>query len=285
MLKQELCQLLESKLNNLYNLQEINNIVNYFLRYAQHSTVPLRQDLASIQTTSWWEDWIEQLLVKKPIQYISGSAPFVHLDLLLNHKVLIPRPETEELAVMIDRDCRHENNLSVLDLGAGSGCIGFYLKSRHKDWRVVAIDNDPASIACMLDNMDHLQLNLEIIEMDFLKDSWDTLDKFNVVVSNPPYISKKEIPLMDESVLRYEPHAALFVPGDDPLIFYKKLMEFGKEHLHAGGRMYFEINEYHSQELYELCKQETIYDCEIVKDIQSKERFMVLIKHYNKTNL
>lgn len=274
MLKQELCHILNKELCVLYNIHEINNIANYFEAHLREMQNPEFLHSMDLKSEKWIYEWIEKLKTGEPIQYIAGSAPFLHLNLIVNKEVLIPRPETEELAHKIYLENKDFNSLKVLDIGAGSGCISLYLKSKKSDWDVSGIDFSKAAVDCAYQNAQRLQLNVTYSNSDFLnKNEWP-VQKYDIIVSNPPYICASERAQMDKTVLQFEPFAALFAPGDDPLIFYKMIAEFGKLHLNDAACIYVELNEFLAKDIFIIFQNENYQNIEIECDFYNKPRFL-----------
>lgn len=210
-----------------------------------------------------------------PIQYVISEGVFLNLVLKVDSSVLIPRPETEELVswIMEDNKQLSMEGLTVLDIGTGSGCIALAIKKQFDTWKVTGLDvsNKALSVAKM--NAQLCQIDVDFLEQDFLdKSSWVDV-KYNIIVSNPPYISKREYHLMNSNVLTYEPHLALFPSGEDELIFYKFLAEFGKAHLEVNGKMYCELNEFKADDIANIFLNEG-YVVKIKNDLEGKPRML-----------
>ena len=217
----------------------------------------------------------KRLLAKEPIQYIVGMTYFYDLKFKVGSAVLIPRPETEELVHWILEDQPKDLNLRILDIGTGSGCIPITLKSKAPNFQVAAIDVSSAALSLAEENGTLNQVEVDFINLDILKkENWQTLPSYEVIVSNPPYIPFSEKELMSTNVLDHEPEIALFVTNEDPLIFYRTIIEFGKEHLVNGGWLYFETNEYNATEVEALFFKAGFFDIEKQKDLQGKERMV-----------
>lgn len=212
----------------------------------------------------------------EPVQYILGRAHFYGLDLKVAPHVLIPRPETEELVYWILEDHKKDRRpRSVLDVGAGSGCITLALKKERPDWDVTALDVSEGALAIARENARRLDLPVQFIHGDFLEEeNWKNLPSFDIVVSNPPYIPPSESALMPEQVLRYEPERALFVPEEDPLLFYRAIARFGRTGLRVGGRIYVETNEHNAREVASLFRELGYSETTIQQDMQEKDRMV-----------
>lgn len=194
-----------------------------------------------------------RLLAHEPVQYVLGTAHFAGLALEVTPATLIPRPETEELARLVETEQRGRPNLRVLDVGTGSGCLALALARALPHSQVLAVDISAAALAVARRNAARYAPQVEFAQLDILSEmpavAPGTLD---VLVSNPPYVRASERGLMRENVLAWEPATALFVPDDDPLLFYRRLAALGRALLRPGGRIYLEINEEFSAETQAL---------------------------------
>lgn len=218
---------------------------------------------------------LERLLAHEPIQYITGEARFHGLEFSVSPAVLIPRPETEELVDLIADDCRGKKDLRVLDIGTGSGCIAISL-ARAMDFPIVsALDSSPEALTVAKENAKKLGANIRFISADIF--SWNPTGKFDVIVSNPPYIDESEKKDMENNVLLHEPHSALFVPDSDPLLFYRRIASLAPLALNHGGRLYLEINPRHASELSQLLSDYGFSSIAILKDSYAKDRFISAI--------
>lgn len=222
----------------------------------------------------------DELLKKRPIQYIFRNAYFHGHRFEVNEATLIPRPETEELVDMIVDENR-ESDLRVLDGGTGSGCIAVSLALALKFADVTAIDLSDAALAVAERNAEALKAKVTFRRQDMLRLT-PCGERYDIIVSNPPYIADSEKADMDKNVLAYEPHMALFVPDSDPLRFYRGLAVYGTWTLVPGGRLYFEINSRFPAEMTRLLEGMGYTDVEIRKDMQRMPRFAVA--KWNKEN-
>ncbi len=222
----------------------------------------------------------DELLKKRPIQYIFRNAYFHGHRFEVNEATLIPRPETEELVDMIVDENR-ESDLRVLDGGTGSGCIAVSLALALKFADVTAIDLSDAALAVAERNAEVLKAKVTFRRQDMLRLT-PCGERYDIIVSNPPYIADSEKVDMDKNVLAYEPHMALFVPDSDPLRFYRALAVYGTWTLVPGGRLYFEINSRFPAEMTRLLEGMGYTDVEIRKDMQRMPRFAVA--KWNKEN-
>jgi release factor glutamine methyltransferase len=226
--------------------------------------------------TSEVSDRIKQIIAdlksNKPIQHILGETEFYELKFKLNEHTLIPRPETEELVKWI---LQHEFT-SALDIGTGSGCIAIALR-KNKSAEISAIDVSESALLVAKENAKINKVKINFLVQDILKTT--TLPKVDVIVSNPPYVLDKEKELMLANVLDNEPHLALFVPNNNPLIFYKKIAELAFISLSKNGLLFFEINEQFGQETVVMLSSIGFVDIKLKKDINDKDRMIKATKN------
>ena len=218
---------------------------------------------------------IDLLKNDMPIQYVIGQTNFMDLVFKLNNNVLIPRPETEELVEWIIKDAHVNKN--ILDIGTGSGCIAISLSKYLSYCNITGwdINEDVLNIAnhnAILNNVNVLFELSDITKPKFSK------EKFDVIVSNPPYITNKEKKLMSNNVKSFEPHSALFVEDDNPLFFYKNILDFSISNLKSKGFLYLEINENFYKEVLKLLKDKGFYDIKLKKDFRLKYRMIKAVK-------
>ena len=216
---------------------------------------------------------LTRLEQQEPIQYILGSTEFYGLNIEVNPSVLIPRPETEELVGWILEDNAEREGLDILDIGTGSGCIAIALAKHLKVPEVRAIDISIEALKTARLNADHNEVEVEFISEDILQ--CDTLGtRFDIIVSNPPYVRKAEKDMMKANVLDYEPHTALFVEDNDPLIFYRHILRFSEKNLKKGGLIYLEINQYLAEDTSRLFDEEKFSEIELKKDLYGNTRLL-----------
>lgn len=221
---------------------------------------------------------IKDLQKRRPIQYIFGTAYFHGHNFHVDGSTLIPRPETEELVDMII-DENPVSDLSVLDCGTGSGCIAISLAIGLKFANVEAIDISEDALRVASGNAAALKAKVRFSKQDIL-DMPQVSEKYDIIVSNPPYIGECERPSMDSNVLDYEPDTALFVPDNDPLVFYRKIAEFGVAALKSGGRIYYEINSRFPEEMRSMMAKLGYRDISVIRDMQGLYRFLIARKEY-----
>ncbi len=213
---------------------------------------------------------IVDLKTKQPLQYILGETDFYGLKLKVNEHTLIPRPETEELVDWILK----EDFDSAIDIGAGNGCIAVSL-AKHSNANVYAMDVSENALKVAKENSVLNNVKITFIQQDILKTT--TLPKFDLIVSNPPYVLNSEKEKIEENVLSYEPHLALFVSDKDPLVFYRKIIELAFKSLNINGRLFFEINERFGNEIVSILDQIGFVDIELKKDINDRDRMIKAI--------
>ena len=217
----------------------------------------------------------EELSTGRPVQYVIGKAEFCGEEFMVREGVLIPRPETEEL-VMWTMECASGiKNPKILDVCTGSGCIAIVLKKRLGNADVTAIDLSEKAIEIATENSSQLNADVEIIKDDALK-GLQTLQgrKFDIIVSNPPYIPQSEMAAMHINVTHHEPHMALFVDDADPLIFYREIARAAKALLSEDGFLLFEIHETLATESAEMLSHEGFHDIDIRHDFRQKPRMI-----------
>lgn len=217
---------------------------------------------------------IKELLNEKPVQYITGISHFHDLKLKVNESVLIPRPETEELVSLVLENEKSEN-LRVIDIGTGSGCIAIVLKKELANADITAIDISLNALNIASANSEKYYLNIAFRQIDiFNTDAYYNLPIFDIVVSNPPYVTHSDKEFMKKNVLDHEPHKALFVEDNNPLAYYYAILTFCKTHLKSGGRVYFEIHESKDSEILQLLYDFNYKNATIHLDIHNKKRFV-----------
>ena len=207
-----------------------------------------------------------------PIQYVLGETEFAGLRFEVDASTLIPRPETGELVRWVD-GCLDAGR-KVLDIGTGSGCIAVALAHLHPDCRISGVDVSAGAIAVASRNAGRNGVEVEWRTGDILRFEQERWDSYDVLVSNPPYVRESERADMEERVLRFEPSGALFVPDEDPLLFYRRICEFGREHLNRRGLLFFEINEALGAETLQLMERYGYANLELRQDFCGKDRMV-----------
>jgi release factor glutamine methyltransferase len=218
---------------------------------------------------------IKDLKAEKPVQYITGYTWFYDVKIWVEPGVLIPRPETEELVDWILQDARHsDQTFRVLDIGTGSGCIALALATGLSAAQVSAMEVSAEALKIAANNAKQNETDLHLIQADILDEQqWGT-EQYDIIVSNPPYVRDSEKSNMKANVLAYEPAQALFVCDEDPLLYYRTILRYGRSHLLPGGTIYFEINEALGGEMKTLVESLGFKDIDLRKDLNGKDRMM-----------
>lgn len=219
----------------------------------------------------FFERAIQRLQTHEPIQYILGHTEFYGLKLQVNSHTLIPRPETEDLVDWIGNDWRGKDGC-ILDLGTGSGCIALALAKELPQMTVAGLDRSAAALMVARANASNLELKVDFFEADIRTVS--LVRKYDVLVSNPPYVRELERAQMKPNVLEHEPEQALFVSNDDPLLFYRYLGQLGLQSLAPNGALYLEINEYLGKETVALLRELGYQQVELRPDLFGKDRMI-----------
>jgi release factor glutamine methyltransferase len=214
---------------------------------------------------------INRLKAGEPVQYVTGIADFYGLQLRVTPDVLIPRPETEELVEWILEETAPGQELRVTDIGTGSGCIALALKHKRPEWTVSGYDVSDDALAIARENAGKLELELAFQQGDALTPE-TFKGTYDIIVSNPPYIPPSEKDRMGASTLAHEPDMALFVPEEDPLLFYREIAKIATGNLVPGGHLFFETNEFNNDQVVELLKAVGFASVEARQDIHGKWR-------------
>lgn len=269
--------LFEQQLNGLYDEEErkalLAVVMDEVLNYSRADMVLKKYEelLPEVQTSL--TEVVTQLQKEIPVQYIFGKAHFYGYEFKVSPATLIPRRETEELVewILEAMNRQPQKKWTVLDIGTGSGCIPITIKKEFSLAEVSAIDISPEALSIAEENVHNLNVKIRFIQQNILETK--TLDKYDIIISNPPYVRHLEKAEMKNNVLRHEPHLALFVENEDPLIFYRKIMQLAKESLTENGVLFFEINQYLGNEMTELVSE--YFDNVILKkDLQGNDRMM-----------
>jgi release factor glutamine methyltransferase len=274
---QDTKQAIKHQLGNLYDAIEMNSMVNIIIEEvtgwdALHQNIHKNDALEPSQIEQL-DHYVEQLLTGKPLQYIIQKAWFLGKAYFVNEAVLIPRPETEELVEWIIEYAQIINKpLSILDIGTGSGCIPISLKLAIPNAHITAIDISKEALAIAEQNAANYHTEIEWIAQDILQTK-QLKDRYDIMVSNPPYIPLREKLAMQKQVAEHEPEIALFVPDQFPLIFYSKIAHIGKSALKPNGQLFFEIH-YDQGEAIIALLDEMGYHAELRQDIFGKDRMV-----------
>jgi release factor glutamine methyltransferase len=267
----------QSELLGLYPETEIRSfwllIIEKLTGFSRTEIIVNKNTLFSEKQRTEVESFIEKLKNFIPIQYILGETVFYGLTFQVNSSVLIPRPETEELVDWIRNENNRNAGLQILDIGTGSGCIAISLKHEFSNSTVDAFDISEEALETALENAERNKLEVNFLNIDILtKPNFDM--KWDIIVSNPPYVLEKEKEEIQPNVLNHEPHVALFVPDNDPLLFYRKITGFAQKHLSTNGKLYFEINREAGEATVDLLTGMGFTDIELRKDISGNDRMV-----------
>ena len=272
---------IEKQLSNLYPITEVKGIVRIMLEnvcgWNYTEQVLKRNEQLSEENSQKINAIIDRLKAYEPIQYILGETEFYGLKLSVTPDVLIPRPETEELVQWIV-ESKTAATAVILDVGTGSGCIALSLKNQLPDATVYGVDVSEIALEVARRNAVENNLQVHFSQTDILNWQRYHWGKYDVIVSNPPYVRKLEKPAMNANVLNFEPESALFVPDHDPLIFYRKIAELAQNHLTKNGMLFFEINENLAAETSEMLQASGFQNIRTRKDLNGKQRMLCCIK-------
>lgn len=267
-----------------YAPHEIKSLTRILLEQvcgiSPHQQILHKDNELSVTEKEQIHRFVKRLQTGEPIQYLLGRAEFLGLSLRVNPAVLIPRPETEEL---VDRILRTEKGkaLRILDIGTGSGCIAIALAKFLPESRVTALDLSPEALDIARSNATEQQVTIRFIQADILrtKETEALLSQpFDLIISNPPYVLESEKAMMEPNVLDYEPATALFVPDNDPLLFYRSIAETGLSLLRPGGSLYFEINVRCGAITLDMLRRKSYSSIELSQDLSGKDRFIKAIR-------
>lgn len=271
----------KTALSELYPSEEIQSFFNILSeKYLQLSRVeiainPEREISEEIVQT--FQNALLRLKNFEPIQYIIGETEFYGLPFKVNCHTLIPRPETEELVEWIMNESSNNqstiNNQQFLDIGTGSGCIAISLAKNLSASKVSALDISEEALKIAKENAEINNVEIDFFQTDILK-AKILPKRFDIIVSNPPYVREMEKKLIHQNVLKYEPDSALYVKDEDPLIFYRIISKLAKTHLKPNGKLFFEINEYLGEEMKSLLESEGFQNIVVKKDIFGKDRMI-----------
>jgi release factor glutamine methyltransferase len=259
-----------------YSKEEAENLVFWlFETHLGLKRADLQQAISSTVDPAQLNADFQRLLMGEPIQYILGEAPFYGRSFAVTRDTLIPRNETEELVHLILKE-NPNSGLRILDLGTGTGCIPISLALELKNPEVYALDVSAAALAVAHQNATTLGARVHFIEGSLLEKPLE-LSKLDLIVSNPPYVPLRDQAEMHVNVLNFEPHLALFVPDDDPLVFYRAIGEWGQQLLKSGGKLYLEIYENLADELVQLLLSQGYEELRVQQDLNGKYRMLSAI--------
>ena len=267
-----------SELSSIYEMEELNSIFNLlaedYLKITRSKILLANEIHLNDSNQTLFLNALERLKTHEPIQYVLGKTTFMDLEFKVNNSVLIPRPETEELVrLMLKEDL---DGKEILDIGTGSGCIAISLAKNLSNAKVTALDISIDALEVARENAELNNVVVEFIHADIFKYQSDK--KYDIIVSNPPYVSESEKLLIKQNVLDFEPDLALFVDDVNPLKYYESILNFSSNNLNNTGRIYFEVNENYKHELNKLTQNYEYTIIEFNLDINMKTRFLILKK-------
>lgn len=290
----DLKDIFHKELDTIYGKDEVASF--FYLSIEHHLDVAKIQLILdpeftlSKPETDFFFEILEGLKQQKPIQYLLGETEFYGLQFKVNENVLIPRPETEELVDWIIKDAKskiqNSEAIKILDIGTGSGCIAISLAKHLPEAQVFAVDISESALEIATENAEKNNVNIQFIKgdalnlanEDFFPSGKDVSQRqkglFDIIVSNPPYVRELEKQEIKPNVLNNEPHLALFVENDNPLIFYKSITDFAVDKLKSNGSLYFEINQYLGQETKQLLVDAEFKAVELRKDLNGNDRML-----------
>jgi len=271
-----------NELSNLYDAKEIDSLCMIVIAEiagtssAKIKAFPeLELPFEHLEATN---NILSKLKTGEPIQYILGHTEFYGLTFKVNPSVLIPRPETEELIEWVLSEVDPELMIlgNILDIGTGSGCIAISLKKHMPYFAVHGVDISDAALQTARENASLNDVEIEFIHANILNLPLKSpiFGAYTVIVSNPPYVTLHDKTQMHTNVTDFEPHTALFVPENDPLIFYKAIADFASTHLEKGGLLFFEINENYGEQIIELLTNKSFKNIELRKDMSGRDRMI-----------
>ena len=296
----ELLQYYKEELAGIYDEQETAAIFDLLVAHVSGFSsreLLLKGISTEVQDEFTLLNYLSELKRGKPVQYLMGETVFFGLRFLVNSSVLIPRPETEELVAWVIEGCKDLAALKIIDIGTGSGCIAVSLKKYIVGSTVLGVDISKEALETAKSNALLNEVDVKFYQADVLDTAFSLLDdfplaanalidsnryddgcqveaKYDVIVSNPPYITPGEKLQMHQNVMDHEPHLALFVSEERPLVFYEAIADFAKARLKSNGMLFFEINEHLGKETVEMLSNKSFVDIELRKDMQGKDRMI-----------
>ena len=273
------------ELKDRYEAGELETIIGYcfeeFVNIKRGELGMRKNDTVSESELLKFSFAVKDLKRMKPIQYVLGKADFYGMTLKVNEDVLIPRPETEELVDLILKEYQlssikyQDRGIKILDIGTGSGCIAIALKKNIVAANVMSVDVSEGALRVAKENAIANGVEIDFVKDDILKSNLKPEDSnFDIIVSNPPYVCESEKGEMQRNVLDYEPHLALFVEDNNPLLFYTAIADFALKQLAVNGKLYFEINQMYGEETKKMLLEKGFKNVELKKDLNNKNRIL-----------
>ncbi|MCC9136610.1 peptide chain release factor N(5)-glutamine methyltransferase [Pontibacter silvestris] len=276
---QQTKQHIRQSLKDIYPEAEAEGIAQLVLEHVlQKSRLQLslsQQEEVCASQQEQVERALERLQQHEPVQYVLGIAHFYGLELLVDERVLIPRPETEELVDLVIKEHKKRQHLHILDICAGSGCIPLALTASLNTGKVYGLEVSEGALQVAQVNAAKYNLAVKWLQQDVFEPVQNIAPgSLDIITSNPPYVLEEEKMLMRNNVLQYEPHLALFVPDQDPLRYYKRIAQLGLELLKEDGKLYFEINERYGTAIRSFLLQEGYSQADVIQDMFGKDRIV-----------
>ena len=270
------------QLYHIYEPREAGNITDWVLEHLtgwkKIDRIINKNLLLNQSQAETLERYITELSDHRPVQYVLGEAWFQGMRFFVNESTLIPRPETEELVEWVIEDYKQQfssQELRILDIGTGSGCIPISIKKKLPLTRIMSCDISKEAIEVARKNAEALGTDVEFVVSDILnEEEWRKFPELDIIISNPPYIPASDKLTMSSNVLNHEPHLALFVPDNNALLFYQAIVKLAERNLTASGFIYFEIHEGLAKAVTSLLKDEQFVDVLVRKDMQGKDRMV-----------
>ncbi|MFD1552804.1 peptide chain release factor N(5)-glutamine methyltransferase [Putridiphycobacter roseus] len=265
------------KLKALYDEKEIENIFHYMVFFEfgiTKSEIRISTRRLSESELLNQRAIVKRLLTAEPIQHVVGKVEFYDSIIKVNNHTLIPRPETEELVDLILKE-HGTPPLTLLDIGTGSGCIPIAIKKNRPLWAVSGLDISENALVIANENASSNKLAIDFIAEDILNPQQQPSVKYDIIVSNPPYVLVSDKEKMANNVLQFDPHLALFVSDEDPLLFYRSILNYSNLHLKVNGWIYFEIHESFGKEMNALLASFGYKNISVLPDLQGKDRMVI----------
>ncbi|MDO6852980.1 peptide chain release factor N(5)-glutamine methyltransferase [Cellulophaga lytica] len=277
MLLKEIKKIYHIELDAVYPVEEVNSFfymaIEHYLKLERFVLALEPNYVVTKDEESTLFLVVDKLKKHIPIQYILGAAHFMGLDFNVNTNVLIPRPETEELVSWILNEVNVNQEITILDIGTGSGCIAITLAKNLPKAKVFALDISKEAILVAKSNAEANNVTVTFLEQNILEEP-SLKQNFNIIVSNPPYVRDLEKKEMSANVLEHEPNLALFVSDNNPLVFYKAITNFSVNHLRENGKLFFEINQYLGEQTKELLVGLNYINIKLKKDMYGNDRML-----------
>lgn len=248
-------------------------LFDYLRGYSRIDLILKDNERLNEEEKNYLDKALLRLMGGEPIQYVLGQTEFMGLTFKVDKRVLIPRPETEELVEWVLSDIEN-HSLNILDIGTGSGCIPITLKKNISRARIEAWDISSDALNLAKVNALLNKVDVDFREVDVLSAEASTTFPFDIVVSNPPYVTIKEKSEMGVNVLDNEPHLALFVSDEEPLLFYNAIARLSKNILKPGGKLFFEINQAYGNDVVKMLEYEGFVETELRKDLSGRDRMI-----------